>query len=306
MKKLLCFLAAAVVLPFTVTHAGTISGVSNYEETPASGMGIPFEFSAEYSYIGDGTVQRDNRVVRDFDETYSFLQFVYTPRVKIGIVRLGATWERFGFGFQGNTQLEDALQSVSAVIGFDTQLSESILIRLEAQPGLYGSADDLRGDTFMVPFLLGGTYLYSSDLQFVAGVSVNFDRQFPVFPGGGLRWRLSSRFVLNAVVPTPRLEFEYNPNVTFFLGANLKGSTFRVSENFGSRQAGDAQLNNAVIDYTEVRIGLGAELKLSPQVKLTLEGGYLPYREFDYHRTEVRYHHEDGAAYGSVGFRAAF
>ena len=92
----------------------------------------------------------------------------------------------------------------------------------------------------------------------------------------------------------------------FFVGADLKGSTFRVDQNFGTRQAGDFRLNNAWMDYTEIRVGLGAEIKLSPEVKLSFEGGYVPYREFDYHRTPVRYHHEDGAAYGSVAFRAAF
>ena len=92
----------------------------------------------------------------------------------------------------------------------------------------------------------------------------------------------------------------------FFVGADLKASTFRVGKTFGTRQAGDARLNAAVLDYIEARVGIGAEIKLSPEVKLTFEGGYVPYREFDYHRTNVRYHYEDGAAYGSVAFRAAF
>ncbi len=258
--------------------------------------------------MGDSTVARGAREIRDFDETYSLLRFVYTPRIAIGILRLGAAWERFGFGgMPARVQLEDTLQSVSAVVGFDTQFSDSILFRIEAQPGLYGSRDNLNSDdTFIVPFVIGGTYIYSSDLQFVLGVSVNFDRQYPVFPGGGVRWRLASQWQLNAVLPTPRLEYEFRPNTTFYAGANLKGSTFRVDRNFGLREAGDARLNNAVIDYTEIRVGLGAEIKLAPEVMLTFEGGYMPYREFDYHRTDVRYHHEEGAPYGSIGFNAAF
>ena len=146
------------------------------------------------AYIADSEVARGARDVRDFDETYSLLRFVYTPRVKIGILRLGAAWERFGFGFPARVQLEERLQSVSAVVGLDTQFSDSILFRIEAQPGLYGTADDLDGETFNVPFIIGGTYIYSSDLQFVVGVSVNFNRQYPVFPGGGVRWR--ARFAM--------------------------------------------------------------------------------------------------------------
>jgi hypothetical protein len=61
-----------------------------------------------------------------------------------------------------------------------------------------------------------------------------------------------------------------------------------------------------VLSYTEVRTGVGFEWKISPETKLSFEGGYVPWREFDFHRTNVRYHHEEGAPYGSVAFRAAF
>ncbi|MEP6822184.1 MAG: DUF6268 family outer membrane beta-barrel protein [Chthoniobacterales bacterium] len=307
MKKRFFFLTLS--LSAASAFAGTINGPAFKETTPSepeTASRIPFEFSAEYAYIADSTVSRGQRDVRDFDETYSFLEFVYTPRIKIGILRLGAAWERFSFGFPSGVQLEDTLQSVSAVVGFDTQFSDSILFRIEAQPGLYGTGDDLDSETFNVPFLVGGTYLYSSDLQFVLGASVNFNRKFPVIPGGGVRWRAGSQWVVNAVLPTPRIEFEYSPTAMFYVGANLKGSTFRVDQNFGTRQAGDFRLNNAWMDYTEVRVGLGTEIKLSPEVKLSFEGGYVPYREFDYHRTPVRYHQEDGAAYGSIAFHAAF
>ena len=39
---------------------------------------------------------------------------------------------------------------------------------------------------------------------------------------------------------------------------------------------------------------------------LTIEGGYVPYRQFDFHRTEVRYHNESGAPYGAVMLHGAF
>lgn len=307
MKKILRALCLLLAFHLPDAFAGTINGASYAASAPReTTTRIPFEFDSEYAYLSDARVARGSRDIRDFDETYALVRFVYTPRVKLGILRLGAAWEYFTFGFPANVQLEDTLQSASLVVGLDTEIFDSILIRLEAQPGFYGSSDIWDDDTFMVPFVIGGTYIYSSDLQFVLGVSVNLDRNTPVFPGGGLRWRLASQWVLNAVLPTPRLEFQYSPNLLFFLGGNLKGSTFRVGKTFGTRQAGDARLNNAVIDYLEVRIGAGVEIKIAPEVKLTFEGGYVPYREFDYHRTPVRYHHEEGSAYASVAFRAAF
>lgn len=303
---------------------GTGSDLSTSENTTSdSSPSFPFEFDAEYAYIGESDVSRSFREVNNIKENYSLLRFVYTPRIKFGILRLGGAWERFDFdlpefvplrrppplspigGFLlGPPQIPDTLQSVSAIVGLDTQFSDSILVRFEAQPGIYGT-DDLDGDSFNVPFVLGGTYIYSSNLQFVFGVGVDFNRNYPVFPGGGIRWRFASQWILNAVVPTPRLEFELSKNLTIYAGADLKGSTFRVEDHFGDARA-DARLNHAVLSYTEIRTGLGLEWKIRPEIKLSVEGGYLPYREFDFHRADVRYKYDSGAPYGAIALHAAF
>ena len=306
MKILFRTLSACLGLVATPLFAGAMFDMSSSANGNGTRAAIPFEFEAEYSYIGDSRVERGSRQIRDFDETYAATRLIYTPRVRIGILRLGAAYERFGFGMPANVQLPDTMQSLSAVIGLDTQFSDSILVRFEAQPGFYGTGDQFYEGTFHAPFIFGGTYLYSENLQFVLGASVNYDRKNFFLPGGGIRWRLTSQLVLNAVLPTPRLEYELNKSITIYGGANLKGSTFRTDDRFGTEEAGDNRLNHAVISYTEIRAGLGLDWKLSPEIRLSFEGGYLVWREFDFHRTPVRYHHEEGAPYGSVAFRAAF
>ncbi len=309
MKKAFGLLLLSFCLTSVNLRAGGFdsSAAKDNAGTEAHG-GIPFEFDAEYSYIGgEGQVSRGRDPLRrdiDLDEDYTYLRFIYTPRVKFGILRLGAVYERFGFGAPVSSEVPRGLQSLSAVVGLDTQFSDSILVRVEATPGFY-SARHLDGDDFNVPFVIGGTYIWNANIQFVLGVSVDFERDYPVFPGGGVRWRLASQWVLNAVLPTPRLEYELNKDCTIYLGGDIKGSSFRVDDEFGSDR-GIPRLNHAILTYTEIRAGLGVEWKLSPEIKLSLEGGYLPYREFDYHRAEVRYHHEEGAPYGSLALRAAF
>src|SRR5215217_6166977 len=58
--------------------AGPVTEVSaaDNSETSASSVSFPFEFEAEYSYIGDSAVSRSFRNVRDFDENYFSLRFV--------------------------------------------------------------------------------------------------------------------------------------------------------------------------------------------------------------------------------------
>jgi hypothetical protein len=270
---------------------------------------FPFEFDVEGTYVGEGSVERGERgdmVSRDFHETQGLVRFVLTPMTKIGILRLGLQTERYSFSFGSNAPVPDDLHSTALIIGLDTQLSDSILIRVEAQPGFYGTDwDDFGRDTFNVPFLIGGTYIYSSSLQFIFGVGVDALRQSPVLPGGGVRWKFAPQWTLNAVAPTPRLEYEPNSNLLFFAGADARLSAYRVEKNFGTLR-GDTSLNHASISYEELRAGAGMDWKLSTAIKLTFEGGYIPYRNFDFHRTQVRYHQDGGAPYARIGFHAAF
>jgi hypothetical protein len=263
------------------------------------------EYVAEETYVGGGDVQRNStKSVRDFDEHDSILHLVFTPRIKPGVLRLGAEWERFSFGFPDGAPLPDTLQSVNLVIGLDTQLSDSILIRIEAQPGVYNTGFDDLSDDFNAPFVVGGTYIYSPDLQLVLGVGVNIDRKYPVVPAAGVRWKMARQWVLDAVLPTPRLEFEMNNDVTLYAGANLKQDNYRVDDHFGDN-IGIARLNHAVLTYSEVRTGAGFDWKISPVVTLTAEVGYQPYREFDFYRTNIRYHQDQGAPYGMISLQGA-
>jgi len=268
-----------------------------------------FEFNVEGTYVGEGDVQRGERgdmVIRDFHETQGQVRFVLTPMTKIGILRLGLQTERYAFSFGGNAPIPDNLHSTNLIIGLDTELSDSFLIRFEMQPGFYGTDfDDFGRDTFNVPFLIGGTYIYSSNLQFVFGIGFDALRQTPALPGGGVRWKFAPQWTLNAVAPTPRLEYEPNSNLLIYAGADARLSSYRVGKNFGSLR-GDPSLNHAAISYEELRLGGGLDWKLSTALKLSFEGGYIPYRNFDFHRTHVRYHQDGGAPYARIGFNAAF
>jgi opacity protein-like surface antigen len=264
------------------------------------------EYVIEEAYVGSGDVERNARKsVRDFDEHDSILHLVFTPRIKPGVLRFGVEWERFSFGIPDGAPLPDTLQAVNLVIGLDTQLSDSILIRVEAQPGVYNMGFDDLSDDFNAPFVAGGSYIFSPNLQLVLGVSVDIERKYPVLPAAGIRWKMAPEWVLNAVLPTPRLEFEVNSGLTLYAGANLKQANYRVDDHFGDN-TGNARFNHAVITYTEVRVGAGIDWKISPVVKLTGEVGYQPYREFDFYRAHVRYHQDGGAPYGAISLHGAF
>lgn len=297
----LCVLA---ILPAFAGTTTTESASTPADTSGAESAALSYEFDAEESYIGDGDVTRGRRSVRDFDENNALVRFIFTPRTRIGILRLGASYERYDFGISEFAQLPDTLQAANLIVGLDTEFSDSFLIRIEAQPGFY-SAEDLEGDDFNVPFVIGGTYIYSPNLQFVFGVGVDFNGRYPVLPGGGIRWRMSSQWVLNAVLPTPRLEFEATKNLIVYAGADIRSTTYRVDDHFGNDRR-PIRLNDAVLSYSEVRAGAGIDWKVTPGMKLTAEVGYLPYRSFDFHRADLRYRSDGGALYGMIALHAAF
>jgi hypothetical protein len=271
----------------------------------AFAQSVPLEYSAEQTFVGQASVTRGSNRVVDFDETDTVVEFVFTPRIKLGVLRLGAQYERFGFGFGQGARLPNTLQATNAIVGLDTQFSDSILARFEAHPGIYSDRFENAGAAFNVPFEIGGTYIFNPDFQLVLGVGVDLDRKYPVLPGGGVRWKFASKWVLNAVLPTPRLEFNYSKSVTAYLGATLKETNFRVGDDFGTFRR-NHRLNDAVLTYTEVRTGAGVDWKVAPAITLTVEAGYQPYRSFDFYRADIRYHEDGGAPYGMIGLHGAF
>jgi len=265
------------------------------------------EYTADATYVGEGDVERNPRKkVSDFDEIDSDIRLVLTPRIKFGVLRLGAEWERFSFGLPTGAALPNTLQSFSTIIGLDMQFSDSIIVRAETQPGLYNSGlGHLFWDNFNMPFLIGGTYIYSPDLQLVLGVSVDVERKYPVLPAVGVRWKIAPQWLLDAVLPTPRLQYELTRDVSLYAGATVRDATFRVDDEFGVSH-GIPRLNHAVITYSEIRTGAGFDWKISPMVTFTGEVGYQPYRNFDFYRAEVRYHQDGGAPYGTISLHGAF
>jgi uncharacterized protein DUF6268 len=279
--------------------ATTSSNTNWFESIFSSG-----EYVAEETYVAQGDVRRGERSVRDITEHNTILRLVLTPKISVGILRLGFDWERFSFDMPHDAPLPDTLQAPSFVLGLDTQFTDSIVARFEAKPGFYGN-NHLEWDSFNMPFIAGATYIYSPTLQFIAGVSVDVERNFPVIPAAGVRWKVHRLWVINGVLPTPRIEFALADNATLYMGANIKQVGYRMDDQFGFTH-GNPNLNNAILTYTEVRTGIGIDWKLDPLITISAEAGYQPYRAFDFHRADVTFRETGSAPYGMISVHSAF
>ena len=287
-RHFLCFLLAIIM-----------GHIASAEEN------ISYEINAEYGYVGEVRSKINSNDKGDVGEQSNIIHAVVSPRTKIGLIRIGAEWQRYSFSLPRGSFLPNTLQSTSLVIGLDTQYNDSLLFRIEAQPGIYSDFYDVSSRDFNIPFIVGGTYLYSEDLQFILGISVDVNRNIPVFPGAGVRWKFAEKWVLNAIMPRPRLEYTLNNAVTLYTGADLRGGTYRVGENFGT-SAGNSRLNNAIVEYTEIRVSAGASWKVAPSATLEIETGCMAYREFDFHRADISLKTRSVAPYGQVALSCRF
>jgi hypothetical protein len=243
------------------------------------------EVEASVSYVGAANLKRLNDL-GDASEIHNSIYYAATiPVHKAVSMRAGVAWDRFSFGLpSGPAFIPNTLQSVALVIGADVALSEKWLMRAEVQPGIYSDFQDITFDDVNAVFILGASYIVNPDLQWFMGISVDPRRRLPVLPGAGVRWKFHRQWTLMAILPKPRLEYSPADQWTFFVGAEAKGGTFTVAEDFGTKN-GVPSLNNDPVEYAELRTGAGVSYRFSPALMAEIEGGYVPYRKWDYRRS---------------------
>lgn len=265
------------------------------------------ELDVEYSYVGSAKTKVGHGRNGNVTEQANVLRYVVSPQIgdSGALLRIGGEWDRYSFGLPSSAVLPNTLQSFSLIAGIDLQLFDSWLVRIEAQPGFYSASNDITARSFNIPFVIGGSYLVNPDLQWVVGASVDVNRSFPVFPAIGLRWKFSEKWTLNAILPRPRLEYEWSNALTLYAGGDLRGGTYRADTQFGGSH-GIGKLDNAIVEYEEIRAGAGAKWKISNAWTAEIETGYMPYRQFDFHRADSHFTNTSGAAYGQFVMSGRF
>ena len=221
------------------------------------------------------------------------------------LFRLGVEWQRTDFDATRRAPLPDRLQSLALVIGADFQIGNAWLFRFEATPGFYHGGTGLGADGFNVPVLFGGSYFVNADLQFVAGIELDVNRKYPLLGAIGVRWKFAPKFVLNAVLPAPRLEYSFGKSLTGYAGADIRETTYRMGGDFG-RSRGKRKLDSAIVDYTQIRVGMGAAWSVNSLVTIEAEAGIVAFHELNYHRAEAGVKSDGYPAYGGISVKAAF
>jgi hypothetical protein len=305
----LAFLVVLALSEVRLHAQGSFRSTGGATGTSTSGSvsALSYDLEAESSFFGRGSANAGSTNFGNITEISSSASFVLSAQVRDTILlRLGVEWQRYSFSPEARAPVPDSLQGLDLAIGADIQVAPALLLRIGAHPGIYSEFQGVSWQDVNVPFEVVGTYFVSSDLLFIGGVYVDVDSDIPVFPIVGVHWKVSDKWVIEGIAPRPQLQYLLSDKATLFAGADLREATFRVDEQFG--QARDIpKLNDAILDYFELRAGAGLTLKVSKNVSLDFEGGCTPYRRFEYPRADgFKVKSEDLVPYLRIGLSAKF
>lgn len=306
-SRALAVVASAWLL--TGTGLFAVDGKGRFGEAPPavneeSVSDVSFETKAQYS-VTSGSRTRSGRVRAGHlsSQSGAFEAVMSTHLDEDILFRAGAGWERHSFGIGGHAPLPEQLQSANLILGADVDISTEWMMRMEIQPGVYSDWLNVGSDDLNCPLIIGFSWLPDKDLQWFFGVSFDIRRDIPVMPGIGLRWKFADRWTLMALPPNPRIEFDLNEHLTFFGGADLHYGTYHVNDVRGLVRSVD--LDDSIVDYTEIRGGVGLKWKVARSVDLQLQGGSMLYREFDFHGHDITFRGKP-SLYGEFGIVASF
>ena len=276
--------------------------------------GVSSAFEANSSYVGGSMLKQGSAKKGDLDsELQNSASYVASIPVGQGWhLRAGVAYARYDFGLPATSWLPDNFQSANAIIGADVNLSEKWLMRFELHPGVYSDFKRTSIDDVNMPAIVGFSYLVNSKLQWFFGLGI--DPRFgtairslqdsPVFPGFGVRWQFADDWTLMARLPKPEIQYKVNEQLEAFVGAELMGGNYRMNDHFGD-QVGRQDLNNEMLNYREIRAGLGLRYKFHPAFTAELNGGYVVDREFRYGGRDLTLH-TDPAPYTALQLKANF
>jgi Domain of unknown function (DUF6268) len=273
----------------------------------SSASALSYELNGESAFFGRGTAKSSSTDFGNITEISSSASFVLSTQVRDTVLlRLGVEWQRYSFAPSARDPVPDSVQGLDLAIGADLQITPALLLRIGAHPGIYSEFQGVSWQDFNVPFEIVGTYFVSSDLLFIGGVYVDVNSDFPVFPVIGVHWKVSDKWVIEGIAPRPQLQYLLSDTVTLFAGADVREATFRMSNQFGQERA-MPKLDDAILNYFEIRAGAGVTMKLSKSVNLDFEGGCTPYRRFEYPRADgFKVKSEDLTPYLRIGLSAKF
>jgi len=263
------------------------------------------ETNIQYDYVGNADQNLGNGHNAGVDEQYLDFRHLFMRHTLLAfLVQGGLEFQHQGFGAPNNALVPQRLDSMVGIVGLDFRWSEKDLLHVEGRPGFYSDIEGSGWDALNSPLDVGYTHVVNNKFQWVIGFSLNTWRRSRYLGGAGLRWQINDRWKIKAYMPTPAVEYLARPNLTLTMGADIRGDAYRVGPQFGNNR-GRPALNNALVEYQEVRVGPGFSWNVKPTIEVNFMAGYMAGRSFDFFADGPKLN-GSGAPFVSLAVHALF
>lgn len=298
MKRISLFLIT-LLLGAGSAIAGTSAEEQPQAAPPDENSHDLFSFESTYTFEGDFHDARLGQGSSLYDDFSYDHRFLITGK---WYFRTGIEYERFDFGGTNNG-LPDHLQSLYGHLGVEYVVKDYAGAGFELDPGVYFQ-DNITTNALDVPWKIFVSFPLKKDKIFaVIGVGGSLYQDPIVAPGGGIIWLFNDKLRLEGVFPKPALVYSPTDDLQFRLLGELLVESFRTDDVLTTQRR--LQLQNAVVQYSEVRAGLEARYDGFKPFRIIAGAGWTIDRNFDFFRADQRARLK-GAPYVRLGIEARF
>lgn len=286
---------------------GVCFAVSGYESMAQDLLfrhrGKPYAGAYELrsSYVAPAPLKLGDLDYGDLDTFELEVSYVGSREVRTNLsLQAGARLQWFHSDVPTGAPAPDDLYGLSLELGAQWNFASRWTLQASLRPGLYSDLADIDAGDFNLPVLALAYWRWRPELTLIMGFSYNPRRDLPVIPGLGVRWEFAPRWNLLLVFPVPRVTYQINDEWDVYAGVRLIRTSFRVSKTFGDAY-GRPELNDEDVSFNDWRATLGVRRSIGAGLDVTLEGGWMVQREFNFDNRDLRLE-GDGAPFVSLSF----
>ncbi len=277
----------ATPIPRSSFQKETLKEAPSFQAKKWTGTLGASETNVQYDYVGGASQNLGNGQNGRITEQYLDVRHIFMRHtLLLFLAQAGFEYQHQGFDSPPGTLLPDRLDALNVDIALDTHWSKKDLLHIEGRPGFYTDFQGSGWNALNAPVDVGYTRVVSDYFQWVLGFNFNSWRASRFLGAPGFRWQINERWKVKAYMPTPDIEYYARPDLTLTLGGDFRGDTYRMGPHFGG-SSGQPALNNALVDYREIRIGPGFSWNVRPLIEINFMAGYMEGRQFDFHNNGV-------------------
>ncbi|MBV9999916.1 MAG: hypothetical protein JO015_12495 [Verrucomicrobia bacterium] len=286
-------IGALALCTIIAAHAGdkTVLNSPPPETGPAATSSVPaWSFDVDTDYVLGSHFRHLEGLGAQADSFYEVEALRRFHIVDNVYFRVGVDVSRFDFS-RSNAVFPYSLNALAGELALEYWHGDDIGALLKVSPGVYFARDHITENSFDFPIEAGTGIKITRTFSLAIGVTTGLLRAWPVLPVGGFVWDVNDQLKINAVLPEPRVSYQFFRGFQAFAGGELAGGGFR------NGPTNDRRTNNAAFQYTELRGGGGIIYTPHKGIDFEASAGWVFQREIDFFHSGPDFKTRAGAPY---------